>query len=213
MRRLAWAAASAGSQGGSAGDAGGRGASRTHCGQHLAPAARRGSGPLSTHAPRVADGEALPDDMALKNETIIISYLKPNVTVQMIDDFRRALVVGQSRGRLTRVALRCPLGWHLWPVRCTAGCQFLDRVPTSAAPVVQPLQRSAGASAVQGGRAESGHGWVSSTAPHCTAPVHAAPPDPAAAGADLQLPLLTSHCLAHCSRLACTLRSPLPSRM
>jgi hypothetical protein len=35
------------------------------------------------------DGEALPDDMALKNETVIISYLKPNVTVQMIDDFTR----------------------------------------------------------------------------------------------------------------------------
>lgn len=35
------------------------------------------------------DGEALPDDVALKNETVIISYLKPNVTVQMIDDFSR----------------------------------------------------------------------------------------------------------------------------
>ncbi len=42
----------------------------------------------------MADGEALPDDMALKNETVIISYLKPNVTVEMIDDFRRAWAAG-----------------------------------------------------------------------------------------------------------------------
>lgn len=43
--------------------------------------------PVSPPLP-CSDGEALPDDVALKNETVIISYLKPNVTVQMIDDFR-----------------------------------------------------------------------------------------------------------------------------
>ena len=30
----------------------------------------------------------MPDDMALGNETIIISYLHPNITLQMVDDFR-----------------------------------------------------------------------------------------------------------------------------
>lgn len=60
--------------------------------------------------------------MALKNETVIISYLKPNVTVQMIDDFRQAPVVGQSRGRLTGVVWGRLLGaalvgcaLHGWP--------------------------------------------------------------------------------------------------
>ena len=29
----------------------------------------------------------MPDDMSASNETVIISYLKPNVTIQMVDDF------------------------------------------------------------------------------------------------------------------------------
>lgn len=34
-----------------------------------------------------ADNAPLPDDVALGNETVIISYLKPNVTINMVDDF------------------------------------------------------------------------------------------------------------------------------
>jgi hypothetical protein len=49
-----------------------------------------------------AGGEAMPDDMALGNETVIISYLKPNVTVQMIDDFRWASVCWHYCWRLVR---------------------------------------------------------------------------------------------------------------
>ena len=41
--------------------------------------------PLPTCAP--ADDAAMPDDMAAGNETAIISYLRPNITVQMVDDF------------------------------------------------------------------------------------------------------------------------------
>lgn len=35
------------------------------------------------------DDGAMPDDVALGNETVIISYLKPNVTIQMIEDFTK----------------------------------------------------------------------------------------------------------------------------
>ncbi|EFN57413.1 hypothetical protein CHLNCDRAFT_142853 [Chlorella variabilis] len=35
------------------------------------------------------DDAAMPDDMALGNETIIISYLHPNITLQMVDDFSK----------------------------------------------------------------------------------------------------------------------------
>lgn len=33
------------------------------------------------------DDAAMPDDVALGNETVIVSYLKPNVTLHMVDDF------------------------------------------------------------------------------------------------------------------------------
>lgn len=45
-----------------------------------------------------ADDAALPDDVALGNETIIISYLKPNITLQMVDDFRWARPAGGAQG-------------------------------------------------------------------------------------------------------------------
>ncbi|KAL4425896.1 hypothetical protein ABPG75_009912 [Micractinium tetrahymenae] len=35
------------------------------------------------------DNEPLPDDVSHGNETVIISYLKPNVTINMVDDFSR----------------------------------------------------------------------------------------------------------------------------
>lgn len=41
-------------------------------------------------APFPADNEPLPHDVAHSNETVVVSYLKPNVTVNMIDDFRWA---------------------------------------------------------------------------------------------------------------------------
>jgi hypothetical protein len=37
----------------------------------------------------------MPDDVALGNETVIVSYLKPNVTLHMVDDFG-CVVVGEA---------------------------------------------------------------------------------------------------------------------
>ncbi|KAL4445724.1 hypothetical protein ABPG77_008923 [Micractinium sp. CCAP 211/92] len=50
-------------------------------------AAREGINLLS--GKNSTDNAPLPDDVALGNETVIISYLKPNVTINMVDDFTR----------------------------------------------------------------------------------------------------------------------------
>ena len=34
------------------------------------------------------EGEALPDELSASNETVVASYLKPNVTIQVVNDFR-----------------------------------------------------------------------------------------------------------------------------
>jgi hypothetical protein len=58
-----------------------------------------------------ADDVALPDDVSLGNETVIISYLKPNITVQMVDDFRWATGGGSRAPGATRFS-RCLSRMH-----------------------------------------------------------------------------------------------------
>ena len=41
----------------------------------------------SPPSPPLADDAAMPYDMAAGNETVVISYLRPNITIQMVDDF------------------------------------------------------------------------------------------------------------------------------